>query len=85
MSPKTEIVTVYIFMVQRIRRPEFKVTTDQGEVDINITLELNINLNTDGISVSASASGKKAEKDDAPYLVPDFKMNKVDFGKQVKE
>jgi indole-3-glycerol phosphate synthase len=78
-------------MVQRIRKQDIKVTTQQGEVDLNITLEINLNLNTEGMIVSASGVEakakkiKKEEKEESPYLVPDFTMGKVDFGKKVEE
>ena len=81
---------VYIYMVQYIKgsKPEIKVTTEQGEVDINITLEINLNLNSDGLSVSATATEKKKrknEKEESPFIVPDFKMDKINFGKQVED
>lgn len=75
-------------MVQLIRtiKPETKIITRDGELQVSITLDLNINLTTNGgIEVTAQAQAKKEEekKEDTQWAIPDFGPSpRINFGKK---
>ena len=74
-------------MVQLLKgKPKVTVVTKDGECDVNITLDLNLNITTNDIKVSVDGKGKIAQKEDEPFMVPDFEAGgKIKFGEQVQE
>lgn len=74
-------------MANLIKQGEAKVVTKNGEVFVNISLELNIKLDGSnlqfGVAGQAPVAGAKLASGDekAPWLIPDFGSDKIDFGK----
>ncbi len=76
-------------MPQLIRtlKPETKVITKDGEIQVSITLDLNINLTTNG-GVEVTAQAKQVEqietkKEETQWAIPDFGPSpRISFGKK---
>lgn len=74
--------------MQYVKGIKTKVVTKDGEVDLNIKLELEINVAANGAELGSLKIGNAQEEessDEFLWAVPDFKQEKVKFGKKVKE
>lgn len=74
-------------MPNLIKQGEARVVTKNGEVFVNIALELNIKLDGTNLMFNSNNSispGKKEDKDETNWAIPDFTSNKIDFGKDIK-
>ena len=74
--------------MQYLKGVKTKVITRDGEVDLNIKLELEVNVATNSAelgSLKISPAKEEDESGDFLWAVPDFKQEKVKFGKKVKE
>lgn len=67
-----------------LKKSNIEVITKNGECKLNISLDININLTSEGLSVTAQATKviEEEEKEASIWAIPDFKMEKVNFGKK---